>query len=386
MKNILFVHQSAELYGSDKVLLSLVAGVDRQLFQPIVLLPNKGPLFDILVEQGIEVYDVPLIKISRATLKPTGLLSLPKAIYASMQAMKNILNDKHIHLVHSNTIAILSGALWAKFNKIPHVWHVHEMILHPKPVKHLFPYLLNMLADVVVCNSQATMNLLVETKPVLASKCRVIWNGMTREEPVDDNKTASVREKLGITVNERLVLLMGRINRWKGQDLLVKAAEILRAQGIKDVRYLLVGSPPPNQHFFLDNLQNQINQSTIKDSFSILQFQDEIWPIWDACDIAVIPSTEPEPFGMVALEAMAASKPVIAAGHGGLTDIVIHGETGLLFCPNSAEELATSLLQLLNNEASRVTMGQAGERRYKDVFNLENYVNGFESIYHDHSR
>ncbi len=386
MKNILFVHQSAELYGSDKVLLSLVAGVDRQLFQPIVLLPNKGPLFDILVEQGIEVYDVPLSKISRATLKPSGLLSLPKAIYASMQAMKKILNGKPIHLVHSNTIAILSGVLWAKFNKIPHVWHVHEMILHPKPVKHLFPYLLNLLSDVVVCNSQATMNLLVETKPALASKCVVIWNGMTRDEPVDDNKRDSVREKLGIAVNDRLVLLMGRINRWKGQDLLVKAAEILHAKGISDVRYLLVGSPPPNQYFFLDNLQNQINKSTIKDSFSILQFQDEIWPIWDACDIAVIPSTEPEPFGMVALEAMAASKPVIAAGHGGLTDIVIHGVTGLLFTPNSAEELAASLLQLLNDKASRVTMGQAGERRYKDVFNLENYINGFESIYHDYSR
>lgn len=386
MKNILFVHQSAELYGSDKVLLSLVAGIDRQLFQPIVLLPNKGPLFDILVEQGIEVYDVPLIKISRATLKPSGLLSLPKAIYVSMQAMKRILNGKPIHLVHSNTIAILSGALWAKFNNIPHVWHVHEMILHPKPVKHLFPYLLNLLSDVVACNSKATMNLLVETKPALASKCMVIWNGMTREEPVDANKRDSVREKLGIKAHDRLVLLMGRINRWKGQDLLVKAAEILRTQGINGVRYLLVGSPPPNQHFFLDNLQNQINNSTVKDSFSILQFQDEIWPIWDACDIAVIPSTEPEPFGMVALEAMAASKPVIAAGHGGLTDIVIHGETGLLFSPNRAEELAASLLQLLNDEASRVTMGQAGERRYKEVFNLENYVNGFESIYHDHSR
>ena len=386
MKNILFVHQSAELYGSDKVLLSLVVGIDRQLFQPIVLLPNKGPLFDILVEKGIEVYDVPLIKISRATLKPSGLISLPKAIYASMQAMKKILNGKSIHLVHSNTIAILSGALWAKFNNIPHVWHVHEMILHPKPVKHLFPYLLNLLADVVACNSKATMNLLVETKPTLVSKCMIIWNGMTRDEPVDPNKRDSVREKLGIKTHDRLVLLMGRINRWKGQDLLVKAAEILRAQGINDVRYLLVGSPPPNQHFFLDNLQNQINTSTVKDSFSILQFQGEIWPIWDACDIAVIPSTEPEPFGMVALEAMAASKPVIAAGHGGLTDIVIHGETGLLFTPNRAEELAAALLQLLNDEASQLTMGQAGERRYKEVFNLENYVNGFESIYHDHSR
>jgi glycosyltransferase involved in cell wall biosynthesis len=97
-------------------------------------------------------------------------------------------------------------------------------------------------------------------------------------------------------------------------------------------------------------------------------FTSDIWPVWTAADIALVPSIEPEPFGRVAIEAMACGLPVVAANHGGLTEIVQDGVTGYLVTPGSAQALADAVERLSKNESLRMDMGQAGARRQVDVF------------------
>jgi glycosyltransferase involved in cell wall biosynthesis len=96
--------------------------------------------------------------------------------------------------------------------------------------------------------------------------------------------------------------------------------------------------------------------------------------VWRATDIAVVPSTEPEPFGMVAIEAMACALPVVAAAHGGLLDIVQHDITGLQFEPCNAQALADALLRLATDPQLRQRLGQAGARRQATLFSLETQV------------
>ena len=381
MINILFVHQSAEMYGSDKVLLSLVAGLDRQRFRPIVFLPSLGPLMDALKASGIEVYAVPLIRIGRATLSMGGMVRLPLEIWRSLAAMSRVLDGVHISIVHSNTLAVLSGALWAKWRRIPHIWHVHEMIMHPKVVRKGFPWLLRIFANYVACNSQATMRLLLESQPVLAKKSITIWNGMDRDYKADSDSALLFRQELHLVPDDVLVVLMGRINRWKGQKLLLEAAELVSRKGLGNVRYLIVGSAPPGQTHFLDELREAIAASSVADHFIVMNFQQNIWHIWEAADIAVVPSTEPEPFGMVALEAMAAGKPVVAAAHGGLLDIVVEGLTGKLVAPNDADALAVAITALVRSKPERELMGKAGLERLSTHFSLKQYVEGFEQLY-----
>lgn len=382
MKTILFVHQSAELYGSDKVLFSLVTGLDRQRFRAIVVLPAEGALTDALRAKGIAVHVVPLVRLGRATWSLGGLLRLPRETFRSLRAINAALCNRSVTIVHSNTLAVLSGALWAKWQRIPHVWHVHEMIVHPKIVRVFFPWLLRLLSERVPCNSHATRQLLLESQPRLAAKSLTIWNGLDRDvSPVDESVKANFRRKLGLKPDDVLVLLMGRINRWKGQTLLVDAAAQLRQTGLNNVHFLIVGSVPPGQGHFLTELQKKILWNKSSEYITIMDFQQDIWPLWDACDIAVVPSTEPEPFGMVALEAMAAQKPVIAAGHGGLLDIVIDGVTGLLITPNDATSLATAIISLAQDGAKRNQMGLNGRVRLQEVFSLQRYVSSFEQLY-----
>lgn len=383
MKNILYFHQSADLYGSDKVLLSLVSTIDKTQFRPIILLPRHGELCQALEEAEIEHYVVPLVIVGRKLFTPMGILRLPFIAWQSLRAVKKVLRGQHIHLVHSNTLAVLSGAIWARLHRVPHVWHVHEIIVNPKLVRKAYAWLLNWFADCIVCVSQATKENLLLDKPALSSKIQVVWNGMVRDSDVNDDEVRQYRSSVGIQDDEIFIVLVGRINRWKGQRELVKAAEILWQQGIRNLRFAIVGSVVPGQEYFLNSLHQAVDASPAKHCFVLQSYTRNIWSVWDACDIAVIPSTEPEPFGMVALEAMAAAKPIIAANHGGLAEIVAPGETGLLVPPGDTVALADALSRLAGDKKIRQQMGTAGLRRYRKEFVLDRYAGNMVRIY-DH--
>jgi glycosyltransferase involved in cell wall biosynthesis len=90
---------------------------------------------------------------------------------------------------------------------------------------------------------------------------------------------------------------------------------------------------------------------------------DDVVNAWTHCAVAVVPSVWPEPFGLVAMEAMAAARPVIASAIGGLADIVEDGVTGVLVQPGDPLALRASILQLLADPRRREAMGLAGRER-----------------------
>ena len=143
---------------------------------------------------------------------------------------------------------------------------------------------------------------------------------------------------------------------------------------------VFIGSPPPNQNEFLKELEDNIISFGLTDKVQILPFQTNINEIWQLIDIAVVPSTEPEPFGLVAIEAMFASKPVIASNHGGLAEIVINNKTGILFKPNDINNLKNSLESLISSEEKRIEYGKNGYERAKKLFSVENYSNNIQKV------
>ena len=135
MISILFVHQGSELYGSDKVLLNIVKGLDGKRFKSIIVLPEDGPLVEELKKAGIEIHFAPVVKITRKTYGPIGLLTLPFSILDAVRKIDRVLKGRRIDMVHSNTIAVLAGAAWARLRSVKHIWHVHEIIHAPMPAR-----------------------------------------------------------------------------------------------------------------------------------------------------------------------------------------------------------------------------------------------------------
>ncbi len=381
MITILFIHQGAELYGSDKVLYNLVKGLDKSQFYPIVILPETGPLTHQLEREGIETHIAPVVKVSRKTYTLSGIISLPFEMVRSVKAIDRKINGRRIDIVHSNTLAVLAGAFWSKLRHVPHLWHVHEIIQSPFFASKVYPLLLRIFAQQVVCNSEATKKWVDGEQAVISDRTLVIWNGLEDRDPPSDDTVDFFRKEMEASPDDLIVTVVGRINRWKGHKLLIGAAGLLWEKGYRNIRYLFVGGVFQGQDHYQKELEKHISKSPVATQVTIMNFRDDIDVVWHASDIAVVPSTEPEPFGMVAIEAMMAAKPVIAANHGGLREIVVHQKTGLLFSPGDASALAEALIELIPNREKRQQMGLEGQRRQKQCFSVATQVGQLSLCY-----
>jgi len=183
------------------------------------------------------------------------------------------------------------------------------------------------------------------------------------EERVGAERTIKLAEQWGIIEDPRAIVLMpGRLTRWKGGESMIDAAARLKAQRGPDFAVVMVGGDDGSG--FRNVLQRRIEATGTG---------DVVYPVGDCQDMAaayklasvvVSASIEPEAFGRVVVEAQAMSRPVIATAHGGARETVAHGESGWLYPPGDAEVLAATIHQALEMDPSgRAHMGLAGRAR-----------------------
>lgn len=377
MKNILFIHQSAELYGSDKTLLLLLKNLDATKFRAVIILPNDGELKTELEKYDIKVVIAPVLKLYRKMFTPKNIFQFLKDIKTSFRTLDVLHNEYRFDLVYSNTLAVLLGVFYSKKRNIKHLWHVHEIIVHPQVIATLYPQILLKHSDKVVCNSFATKTNLISRCQLLESKTAVIHNGIEHELL---NNELSLKKSFGFQNHDIVITLVGRISRLKGHKLLLTAF-LKYLKPIQNVKLLFVGSPVTGQEYYLHEVEKMIQENSLQEYVKIIPFIKNLQPIWHITDIAVMPSTEAESFGLVAAEAMLAQKPVVAANHGGLTEIVVDNKTGFLVEPNNEKALADALLLLIKSPEMRCKMGNAGFNVASDKFTIQKYVAAFEDVF-----
>ena len=375
MKNILFIHQSAELYGSDKTLLLFIKNINRNKFFPVIVLPNDGPLKSELEKLNIKVVIAPVLKLYRAMFTPKNLFAFIGDYRKGISILESINKEYKFDIVYSNTLAILLGLFYSKIKKIKHIWHVHEIIEHPKPIAWIFPKLLYYFTDIIICNSAATKENIVKRDFRNNKKCIIVHNGVEQIEHF--NKV--IKKDFGFEEKDIIVTLVGRISRLKGHKLLLESY-INNFKDYKHTKILFVGSPVEGQEFYLSEIQQIILENNIHEKVKILPFTKSLIDVWQVTDFAIMPSTEKESFGLVAVEAMLASKPVIAANHGGLTEIVVDNETGVLFEPNNVDTFSNALRILIDSEELRISFGKKGYERAIKHFSVESYSNNIQNI------
>ncbi len=164
-------------------------------------------------------------------------------------------------------------------------------------------------------------------------------------------------------------------------DFLLFVGDLSRDKGIHTLlrAYVQLEAPPPLV------LLGRICQDTPSEFPPNVIFlnswpHDAVMEAWRRCSLAVVPSVWPEPFGLVALEAMMSGRPVIASRIGGLSDTMVDGETGLLVTPGDPTALADALRQLLADRATREQMGEAGRRR-SESYRAAAVVPRLEQVY-----
>ena len=267
------------------------------------------------------------------------------------------------------------GAIFSNKKKIKHIWHVHEIIEHPKLIAWLFPKLLYYFSNTIICNSEATKkNIIIREKNNL-KKTVVVHNGIQFKEITNP----LIKADFGYTEKDIIITLVGRISRLKGHHWLLQTFNAY-FKNSGNIKLLFVGSPVPKQEYYLQNIEEYIASNNLSKVVKIIPFILDLKGIWSITDIALMPSTEKESFGLVAAEAMMAKKPVIAANHGGLTEIVVDNETGFLVEPNNKDALKDALEKLITNPELRTSFREKGFLRVIENFSIQKYIQKIEYI------
>jgi glycosyltransferase involved in cell wall biosynthesis len=382
MINLLFIHQSGEMYGSDKTLLFLLKYLDKSRFTSVVILPSEGPLKIALENENIKVVIAPVLKLHRKMFSVKEIYNFLNDSKKAVSTMDILHKTHHFDIIYSNTLAVLLGINYARKRKIKHIWHIHEIIESPKLIKHFFLKLIQIKANTkIIYNSFATSKFW-NINSIIARKSVIILNGLESiKEILPEKEIQKIRlDFFNADSNEIVIALIGRINSWKGQAILLEGFVEL-AKLNTNIKLVFIGSTPPNQDYLVADLHNKITECNITEKVAIIPFQENIADFWQSIDIAVVPSIEPEPFGLVAVEAMLAKKPVVASNHGGLSEIVVNNETGLLVEPRNVNELIIALQKLIENEELRKSFGQKGYEKAIKEFSVEHYTKKIEGIF-----
>ena len=192
----------------------------------------------------------------------------------------------------------------------------------------------------------------------------------------EQNSVASVPS----VASSSVVVLVGRISPWKGQDVFIRAAAIV-LKTFPACRFQIVGSAL----FGEDALEGELRQLAVSlgvgDRVEFLGFRKDVPEIIAASTLLVHASTVPEPFGQVIVQAMAESKPVVATRGGGVLEIVDDGKTGLLVPMKDAEAMAKAIGEILADPAKAQKMGEAGRERFLEKLTIERTVEEVEAVY-----
>ncbi|MFC4770820.1 glycosyltransferase family 4 protein [Enterococcus hermanniensis] len=380
MKKILYLHAGAEMYGADKVLLELVSGIDKSKFECTIVLPNDGVLVKAMKKKGLNVSIIPYPILRRKIFSPIGIIKYAFEYFKYSLMLIKLIKKYQIDIIHINTTAVLEGILIKIITRKKVLWHVHEIITQPKFIYKIISFLVNKFSDKAVAVSKATKEHLINSGLVDRKKVSVIYNGVDGEVYSPFNPIDYLYSDFNIPTDSIVVGMIGRVNSWKGQKDFILAMEPLMKEN-KKIYAVLVGGVFEDEYHFMDDLKQIIQNSKFEERFIVSDFRDDIANIHNFFDIFVLPSTSPDPLPTVVLESMASGKPVVGYRHGGVTEMVVENQNGLLANPNSPKDLGNKIQQLIIDTNKRKKFGENSLERQKKFFDKKMYIYNFENKY-----
>ncbi|MGH7894771.1 MAG: glycosyltransferase family 4 protein, partial [Candidatus Binatia bacterium] len=217
------------------------------------------------------------------------------------------------------------------------------------------------------------------TRGLHAQRFLTIYDGIDCEQFAPGGG-AAVRREFGVSPDAPLVGIVGHLQQWKGQLLVVEAVALARER-CPDLQCLIVGGVHRLGAEFAAHLRARIAAAGLERHVILTGARRDVPGCMDAMDVVIHASIRPEPFGRVLIEAMALGRPVIAPRLGGPCEIVADGETGLLVPPRDAGALAGAIVALVTDPARRSAMGRAARERVDRVFDIRHHVGAMERVF-----
>ena len=370
------LHGSSDLYGSSKIFLFTAQALILQGHHVVVCLSEDGPLVAGLQSVGADVRIIRLGIVRRKYLNLSGAINRLRVLWKANSKLTTLLRTESISLVYSNTAAVWIGAWISKRQKLPHYWHLHEIIQHRKWFSRFLKKFVFNYSDKILVVSRAVKDHWQVDLP--SGKFELIYNGIDYEPYLHVGK--SLRKELAIPENACVIGMIARVSPWKGQQYFLEIAKELNKKFINLI-FIMTGDAFPGSEYVYKEIKDKINEHNL-DKFVIdLGFRTDIPEVLATMDVLVLPSILPDPFPTVILEGMAAGKPVVATTHGGAPEMLVDQKSGYLIPWDDAPEAARMISPLIENLNLRREMGVFNKNRVLTNFSLTSFQENIASVF-----
>ncbi len=382
--------------GSLTGMLHLIGGLDRRSYEPAVVLYEDKPVVAELEKAGIPVYVFSKRRLPKAhglqgragyekaksysavqTLLRTARVSstflletLPGALRLA-KVFKRVRPD----LVHAcnGFRANMEAIVAARLCRVP-------CVVHTKGFEK-FSFVERWAARgsaCVVSMTEAIKKHCVDNG-VMPPRYHVVFDGLDLDGFRPRLAAAEVRRGLGVSPDVSVVGVVGHIQEWKGQHVLLEAAGLM-AESHPDLSVLIVGGVHSSGLDYSQRLHDLVARNRLDGRVIFTGARDDVSDLMNAMDVVVHTSVRAEPFGRVIIEAMSVGKPVVATRAGGVPELIADGKDGVLVEPGDATALAAELDRLLGDRDLRERLS-VGALKKAETFAVENHVEAMTRIY-----
>lgn len=327
----------------------------RQIQATVTTVFARGPLQEIVEAEGFAAY----------SLGCQNAWDYPRAIWRLAQLTRELNADVVLGI---EPICGAIAGLAHCFLGSPKVLFHRNHVFTPLWKQTALSRLAATLAERVLCVSKASAEGALRFDRASPSKVCVVYNGTPELREVDAHEISDLRTQLGITANEKVIVMVGHLRPEKGHLTILRAMKGIQGK-LGPVHLVIVGSGPCEAA-----LKDYARECGPHIHFA--GHQQDVAPWFSLADVAVMPSLR-EAFGLVATEAFLSRRPLIASSVGGLREVVKNEETGLLVPPSDPEALAAAVVRVLKDNRLAQRLTENAYVRGKEFFSIDAMVDGW---------
>lgn len=366
MKRIAIFHPVDDEYGASKILAYVVKFLSKKYTCDIYLTKNNKVIEGMVNDENVRFIETPFLPVvHRGMYNASGLIKWIKMNVKSLLLIKKL--KKEYDLIYINTVALFSLSFVCRLLNVKNLVHCHEYLqgsLYGSIIKKT----IHSSASIIVSVSNHVASYIGEG----STNSYVIYNG------IPDAATQNSEPLNNGYVNFALV---GRIMPEKGQWFLLSAMKNIPRDVLDKIKIHVYGDAPPTRKALMSKFVDDVKSAGLEDSIIIYGFDSAASEKIKQLDCCLVPSMMPDPFPTTVLEAMRASKIVVATNHGGAKEIIEDGINGFCINKNDSQQFALVLSRIATmSVVERKRMGDNARLTYFNNFTIAQFEKRFLDV------
>jgi glycosyltransferase involved in cell wall biosynthesis len=394
---IVYIHHDGIITGSIISLLNLINKLDRELYEPILILGSEGPSRNLFEPLGIRIYIIPMKGIMTqpppAPFEYDYIYNWKALLHSPKRELEGLLREIKPDIVHLNDKSVIIAGRIAHRMGIKTVWHVRTSFTGKKS---LLQYLIT--RNIILNNSDHIIAISEDETDgfEIFQHLSVIYNSIDFDlaDQAVNNRNL-FREEFDIKDDEVAVGMFGNLNSQKGAWNFIKAAGIaIKERGDIKFRFFVIAPIPGELNFGrlgklglidtthpFDRAKKLVEENGLSNNLIFTDRRKDVLNVMAGLDI-VSACYNMNAIGRPGFEAASVGKPVIVnKGHTSKSKVVLNEITGLVIKRERPAELANAILKLAKNKDLRQLMGSKGREHVKNNFNGEKNILKIQHIY-----